>query len=139
MVRLKECQLFMCFHALGNDPQVQTSAHADHRGHDGRLVRSGGDLTDERLVDLEGIDREPPQIAQAGVTRAEIIDRQLHPSRSQCFEDGFRGLGTLHQNAFGQLQLKTSRIQARIVENCEYTFKKVLVSGTPSRRCSPPW
>ena len=34
----------------------------------------------------------------------------------------------LHQDAFGQLQFKEARIQARILENGEYTFKKVLVS-----------
>ena len=38
LVSLKKCQLFLRFHALGNDPQLQASAHADHRGHDGRIV-----------------------------------------------------------------------------------------------------
>ena len=38
LVSLKKCQLFLRFHALGNDPQLQASAHADHCGHDGRLV-----------------------------------------------------------------------------------------------------
>ena len=33
-----------------------------------------------------------------------------------------------HKNAFGQLQLKKSRIQARILEDCEHTVQKVLVS-----------
>ncbi len=91
-------------------------------------VGSGGDLADERLVDLEGIDRKLSKIAQTRVTRAEVIDRQLHLCRSQCFEDGFRGFGALHQNAFRQLQLKRSRIQARILEDCEYALEKVAVS-----------
>ena len=44
---------------------------------------SGGDLTDERLVDFQGIDRKLSQIAQAGVSRAEVIDCHLHPSFPQ--------------------------------------------------------
>src|ERR1700730_12539963 len=71
MVSLKEGRLFLRFHALGNDAQLQASAHADDGGHDGGLVGGGGDLTDERLVDLEGIDGKLSKIAQAGVTRAE--------------------------------------------------------------------
>jgi hypothetical protein len=75
VVRLKKCQIFRLFHALGNDPQLQAAAHADHCAHDARLVGSSGDLTDERLVDFEGIDRKFSQIAQAGVPRAKVIDR----------------------------------------------------------------
>src|ERR1700731_4555316 len=128
LVSLKKHELFLRFHALGDDPQLEASAHADHRGHDGRLVGGGGNLTDKRLVDFEGIDRKLSEVTQTRVTRAEVVDRELHPSRSQCLEDGLRGLGTLHQNAFRQLQLKRSRIQARILEDCEYTLKKVVVS-----------
>lgn len=82
LVGLQKSQLFLCLHPFGNDSQPQASAHADDRGHDCRLVGSGGDLADERLVDLERIDRELSQIAQAGVSRAEVIDRQLYSSCS---------------------------------------------------------
>src|ERR1700674_156897 len=83
VVSLKKRQLFLRFDTLGDDPQLEASSHADHRGHDGGLVGSGGDLADERLVDLEGVDRKLSQIAQAGVARPEVVDRQLHPFRSQ--------------------------------------------------------
>src|ERR1700674_4944567 len=52
LARLKKGQLPLLFHALGNYPQLQTSSHADRCGHDGRLIGSGSDLADERLVDL---------------------------------------------------------------------------------------
>ena len=79
LVSLKKCQLFLRFHALGNHPKLKAPAHADHCLHDDRLVGNGGDLADERLVDLEGIDGKLSKIAQAGVTRAEVIDRDLYP------------------------------------------------------------
>jgi len=52
LVSLKKFQLLLRFHALRNDSQLQASAHADHGGHDGGPVGSGGDLTDEGLVDF---------------------------------------------------------------------------------------
>ena len=77
------------------------------------VVSSGAvvDLTDEGLVDLQGIDRKSSQIAQARVTRAEIIDGELHAAGPQCFENFCCRFGALHQNAFGQLQLESARIQ----------------------------
>src|ERR1700675_1628216 len=80
LVGLKECHLFQRFDALRNDPQLEASGHADHRGHNPRIVPKSGDLTDEGLVDFEGIDRKLSKVAQAGVTRAEIIDRHLYPT-----------------------------------------------------------
>src|ERR1700677_490419 len=56
LVRLKKGQLFSRFHALSHHPQVKTSPHTDDRSHYGRFMGGIGDLTDERLVDLEGID-----------------------------------------------------------------------------------
>src|SRR5580658_4923101 len=81
-VSLKKFQLLLRFHTLRNDPQLKASAHADYRRHDGGLVGSSGDLTDKRLINLQGIDREFPQITQAGVTRAEIIDGNRHAAGS---------------------------------------------------------
>src|SRR5450755_4290205 len=109
-VSLEKCQLFLCFHALSNHPKLKASAQPDHCLHDDDFVGYGGDLTDERLVDLEGINGKLPEIAQAGVPRAEVIDRNLHASVSQCRENRCGGLGMLHQNAFGQLQFKKSRV-----------------------------
>ena len=98
----------------------------------------GGDLADERLVDLEGIDGKLSQIAQAGVTRAEIIDRHLHPSGSQCLQDRCSGLGMLHQNAFRQLQLKRSRIAGPFPSELRIHLPESSRCGTPWRRCLPP-
>ena len=85
------------------------------------------DLTDEQLIDLEGIDRKLEQIAQAGVTRAEVIDRHLYPSFPHGLEGGRRELGTLHQDAFGQLELERSWIEAGLGEYGEQIFQEALL------------
>src|ERR1700733_1018531 len=82
LVSLKKGEFCFGFYALGNQSQLKASAHADHRGHNDRLVVRAGDLTDERLVDLQGIDRKLRKITQARVTRAEVVDRHLHSSLS---------------------------------------------------------
>jgi hypothetical protein len=52
LVILEESQLFRCLDALGNDPQLEASGHADNRGDNRRVLSHVGDLTDERLVDF---------------------------------------------------------------------------------------
>jgi len=106
LMSLKKCQLFPRFHTLGNDPKLHAPAHADYSRHDGRIVRSGGDLSYKRLVDLQRIDRELSEIAQAGVACTKIIDGNLYASGSQSFEDGRRRLGAFHQYAFRQLEFQ---------------------------------
>src|SRR6202043_3226507 len=75
----KEDELLLRLHALGDDPLLQALAHADRFADDGSIVWVGGDPLHERLVDLEGVDRKPLQLAQAGITSAEVIDGKLHP------------------------------------------------------------
>src|SRR6202040_709418 len=115
------------FYALSDDPQLQAASHADHRGHDGSLRRSGGDATDERLVDLEGVNRKLLQIAQAGITRAEVIDRDSYSFRSKCSQNGCSRLGALHENTFRQLQFQKLWIQTCLLENGKDSFQKALI------------
>lgn len=60
-------ELPMPFHALCNDTQLEVSPHSDHCGHDGRIVRIGGNVTHEQLVDLQGFNREALQITQTRI------------------------------------------------------------------------
>ena len=70
----QKLQIFSCFNPLSNDPEVKASTHVYECSDGGRSIGNGGDLADERPVDLEGIERQFLYAAQAGVTRAEIID-----------------------------------------------------------------
>jgi len=61
---LQERQFFRGLHPLGNDAEPEASAQADHRAD--RIVFAGdnGHLANERLIDLEGVDRKFLEIAQ---------------------------------------------------------------------------
>jgi hypothetical protein len=41
LVSPKECQLLLCFHALGNEPSLKTPGHDDHGRHNCRIAASG--------------------------------------------------------------------------------------------------
>ena len=125
---LKESQLFPRFHPLGDDPKLEAPAHADHSVHDGGIVRSGCNLPDKRLVDLQRINRELSEIAQARITGAEIIHGNLYSTGSECFQDRGGRFGALHQNAFRQLQLQQVWIKAGLAEGCEHALQKIVVS-----------
>ena len=78
MVREQERRLLGRFDAFGDDVAAQALAHADHRAHDGGVVRVCGDLVQERLVDFEHVDRKMAQVTETRVTGAEVVDRQAH-------------------------------------------------------------
>ena len=77
MLSQKKCTLPRCFHALRDDAQLEAFAHVDNGADNGGIVRAAGNPAHERLVDLQGINRKLPQIAEAGIARAEVIDREL--------------------------------------------------------------
>jgi hypothetical protein len=58
----EECELLVRFHAFGNDPIVEVLAHPDHGADDGGVVRIGGDIAHEGLIDLDRVDRESLQV-----------------------------------------------------------------------------
>src|SRR5271168_3037070 len=118
----EEYHLFERFHAFSNDSKFEAAAHADNGTDDRSVVRSGRDLTYERLVDLECVDWKFPEIAETGISSAEIIDGDLNSPVSERFQDRCSGLGALHQHAFSELKLKRAGIEPCFREDCEYTL-----------------
>ena len=52
----QKLEIFDRFNPLSNDPEVKASSHVDERFDGSRSTGNGGDLAEERPVDLEGID-----------------------------------------------------------------------------------
>src|SRR3989475_4797180 len=66
----EQLELLLCFHALGNDLELETVREADDRERDHRVFRVRGDVADEGVVDLERVDRETLQVREARIARA---------------------------------------------------------------------
>ncbi len=96
-LRLKECELLTLFYAFRDNSFLQGFAHAHHRTEECGVVSTGANLVHKRLIDLQGIDREPPQIAQAGIPGAEVIKRELRSYGFECVEHEDSGCRSLRQ------------------------------------------
>ncbi len=77
MLGLQKGELLRRFDALGHDPLFEALAHRNDGTDDG-IAGIAVDVLHERLVDLERVDRETPQIAQTGIAGAKVIDGNLH-------------------------------------------------------------
>ena len=96
------------------------------------MVVSSGAVVIWRTNDwsiFRGVDRKLPQIAQAGVARAEIVDRQLHAAApsglaGRTAVDSARFIRTLSVSSSS----RDAGIQARFLEDRENAFKEILVA-----------
>src|SRR5919107_1761277 len=71
----------------------------------------GGDLTDERAVDLQRVQRGMLQVAERGVSRAEVVNREVKPHGTERVQGFGALLVVVHQYAFGQLQTEVSGLE----------------------------
>ena len=95
---------------------LQAVCEVDDRADEGQLVRPAGDPVDEALVDLDGIDREPPQIAQRRVARSEVVDGDPHAEALQLPQTANRLFGLVRHDALGNLQHQELRRQLAVLE-----------------------
>ena len=66
------------FDAFGDDLMPESGAEADHAFDDGQIVRIPQHVVHERLVDLQGIDRQLAQVGEGGEAGAEVVQRKAH-------------------------------------------------------------
>src|SRR4029079_3884424 len=63
----------------GHHAQAEGAAQADDGRDDRGVLGVLAQPVDERPVDLQHVDREPLEVAQGGVTGAEVVDGETHP------------------------------------------------------------
>ena len=97
-------RLLGLLHALGHGVQMQGAGQSDDGPGHRRLLGPARDPVHERLVDLDGVDRHPPQVGQRGVAGAEVVDGQVRAEPLQLVEADDRHLKVVHQDALGDLQ-----------------------------------
>lgn len=122
----EKSELLFILDALGNHTLTQIPAHVDH-GADDRPIASRHriDRLDERLVDVEHVDRELVQVTQAGVPRAEVVHGNLHPHRLEFAQQGGARCDIVHQDAFSQLELYMGPIYTGDIEDRNCVREKV--------------
>ena len=80
----QEAQLPRRLHPFGHHVQVQALRQCQDGAHDGRVVGVGQHVAHEAPVDLDLVQRQAFEVAQAGVPGAEVVQRKPTPSRLSC-------------------------------------------------------
>jgi hypothetical protein len=128
MAGVQKCYIFGCLDSFRYDAQSGALTHADNRAHDGYFVGRVGDLANERLIEFVRIEGEHSQVAQAGITGAKVVDRDLHSFLTELPEDGCVDRWVSHQDVLGNFQFERFRIHGGIALRCEKTFHEVFVA-----------
>src|SRR5216683_2820657 len=115
-VRAQEFQLLRGLDPLGDHARRERMRERDDRLRDRRVVPFLVHPADERAVDLEAVDRQPRQIGEARIARAEVVHGDLHAQGLEPLEDIGRLLAILHQHALGELELEAGRSEEHTSE-----------------------
>ena len=76
------------------------------------LSRCAVDSGDELAVDLQLVEGQILQVAEARIAAAEIVDGEADAQRAQLAEQGEGSLGILRGGGLGQLELQRARLEA---------------------------
>src|SRR6266849_4175085 len=112
-VHAQKFQLLHGLDSLGDHPHPERMRERDHRLRDRRVVPVFVGLAYERAVDLQAVDRQPREIAQARIARTEVVHGDLHAQPFQTSEDGDRPVAALDRHAIGELKLEIIRFELR--------------------------
>jgi hypothetical protein len=93
ILNLQQCRFLLSFYTLSNNLQLKASTDIDDCPYDIEPVRSVGHLTDEGLVNFEGVEWKFMKVAQAGVARAEVVEGYCYSSRAEALKDRRRIVG----------------------------------------------
>ena len=106
-------ELLLGLDALDGGDHVEAVREAGDALDDRERALLVRDVLHERAVDLDLVEREAAQVAQAGVAGAEIVHREVDAERAQLMQGGERGRGVLHQHGLGDLEFQPAGRQAR--------------------------
>src|SRR6267378_6036336 len=76
-VQAQKGELGFGLDALGDDVQPEVLRKVDDRSRQRRVVGIGRYVADKRAVDLQGVDGEALEVAQARIAGAEVVHGQL--------------------------------------------------------------
>ncbi|MCY1428578.1 hypothetical protein D9M71_444680 [compost metagenome] len=99
--------------------------HGNYALGDRSIVRVGGDFLDERAVNLDLVDGQTLEIAEAGKTGAEIIESNAHPQRLEPVQRVDRLFSVMQQKRLGDLQLQLLTQQTMFVQGSLNTLDEM--------------
>lgn len=93
------------FPRLRPRPSDQALGQCDDATHHGGLAWYLKHVLGEAAVDLHRVERQEAEVAQRGVSRAEVIDREAKAAFVDASERVAHEIGIVHQHNFSELEL----------------------------------
>ena len=124
-------QLFLRLHTFRYNLHIKRMGQRHYARHYGRVAVTCQEVFDERAIYLQAINREAVEVRERGVTRAEIVYRQLRAQPLQAFEYLHVGLGLAHDHALSYLQVEVSRVQPGLFEYSRNFFDQLGTQDLP--------
>src|SRR4029453_17616554 len=100
---LELLRLHRAFDAFGHDAGFERPRERENAFNDRRALGKQ-ETSDERPIDLQGIDRKLVQVAQRRVARSEIIKIDLYAEVPKLGKVVARHLGTRNKRSLGVLE-----------------------------------
>src|SRR5450756_1444449 len=113
-LRRHQLHLLFRFDAFGDHDFVEASAEAGDGADDGAGIALVAEIADERLVDLDLIERELAQVVERGVAGAEVVERQADAEILHLLHRLQGAFVVLEQQTLGYLQLDPLRRPPRL-------------------------
>src|SRR5579863_1247201 len=123
--RAKVPELASGLDSLDHDSDPDRLGELHHGGDDGRLHGVDVDTLDEGAVDFDEIHRELRQVAESGVSGAEVVDGELYPEPLQALQHDSSALGVLHGDGLGDLQVDLAGVHSRLPEDGVDLFEEI--------------
>ena len=110
----RHARLFQPLDALGDDGHVHRSSERRDRTENLERLREAVDVVDESLVDLQLVELEAPEVGEARIAGAEIVERDRGAEVAQTAQDVVRARLVGQQHALGDFELESARREAEI-------------------------
>src|SRR5260221_4812510 len=95
-------------------------SEGNDRRNDGHALRVARHGDDERAVDLERVDRQFREVRKRGITRAEIVDRDLQPHLPDRGEFWYVFFYVPHDEAFGDFKIELTAFASRFLDGAAH-------------------
>src|SRR3546814_6832815 len=108
---LKEARLPVVLDPLGDNLQLEAVTEIDDRAHDLHRARVAPEILEEGLVDLDAVEIEILQVAEARIAGPEIVQHDLDAELAQLPDRALRRVHVRNEHALGDLEPHLGRAQ----------------------------
>src|SRR5690606_37117473 len=130
----QEIQLILGLHTLCDNLNSEVMGKIDHSASNHRVIMALSDISDERSVNLQHVDREIAQVPERRVAHAKIIDRQMGSQLVQLGKLVAVVLDVLDENLLRKFELQLTGVDILAGQGVAHVVDEGNVVQFPARQ-----